>query len=167
MSTPIDINTLIQKARDEALIETLSAVNPGLAAAAKAAVEAEQEPEQDKSELLFQLEGMSTDPIDYVPLYDRVVIAVTKKLEARAGIHMPETSTQINMEGVVVAVGVGRILPGCSKPQPLQVAVGNLVNFAPHDGRDVVLADRKRKYRLYRIMPEDKIMGILSRQVST
>lgn len=116
-------------------------------------------------ELLYQLQPGTPKPIKYEPMYDKIVIAVTGRTEMRGGIEIPDTSTQINLTGVVVAVGPGRIVQGCAKLQPLQVNVGDEVQLAFHDGRDVVLKDTEDRPRLYRIMPEEKLMGILQRKL--
>lgn len=75
------------------------------------------------------------------PLYDRVLIrkeAFVDPDASESSIIKPDISEDEPETGVVVAVGVGRILPDGSL-RPLAVEVGQWVIFGKYSGSDVTM----------------------------
>lgn len=114
--------------------------------------------EQNEENGIWASPGTVDDELDFIPLYDRIIVAVTRRQETRSGIILPDNSVQANMEGVIVAKGPGRIVAGTNGLVPLQCEIGDVVMFAPHDGRDILIDGK-----FYRIMPEDKVFGIVGK----
>lgn len=100
----------------------------------------------------------------FEPFYDKVVVGRIEAAENnRYGIIIPGTDkamreAQVNLLGVVVAHGPGRIIGDTARLQPLQVTLGDQVTFTPIDGRDIFIDGR-----LYRIMPEDSLIAITNK----
>lgn len=71
------------------------------------------------------------------PLADRVIVKLVEKEEkTQSGIFLPDTAKEKSYEGVVVAVGSGRILDNGTKV-PVEVTVGDKVMFAKYAGNEV------------------------------
>ena len=71
------------------------------------------------------------------PLADRVIVRIVEKEEkTQSGIFFPDTAKEKSSEGVVVAVGSGRVLANGTKV-PVEVAVGDKVMFAKYAGNEV------------------------------
>ena len=71
------------------------------------------------------------------PLADRVIVKLVEKEEkTQSGIFLPDTAKEKCSEGVVVAVGSGRVLDNGTKI-PVEVAVGDKVMFAKYAGNEV------------------------------
>ena len=71
------------------------------------------------------------------PLADRVIVKLVEKEEkTQCGIFLPDTAKEKSSEGVVVAVGSGRVLENGTKI-PVEVAVGDKVMFAKYAGNEV------------------------------
>lgn len=71
------------------------------------------------------------------PLYDRIVV---KRLEGeettKGGIIIPDSAKEKPVEGVVVAVGSGRVLEDGAQ-RPVDVKVGDRVLFGKYGGTEV------------------------------
>ena len=71
------------------------------------------------------------------PLGDRVIIRVLEKEEkTKSGIFLPDTAKEKPQEGVVVAVGAGKVYDNGQRVA-LEVQVGDKVLFAKYAGTDV------------------------------
>lgn len=74
------------------------------------------------------------------PLYDRILV---KRVEAteqtRGGIVIPDVAKNKPQEGVVTAVGEGRVLPQSGRVVPLVVRVGDRVLFGRYAGTEIDL----------------------------
>ena len=89
------------------------------------------------------------------PLYDRVLVTRIKATEmTKGGIIIPDTAKEKPVEGMVVAVGSGRILEN-GKVQPLDVKVGDRVLFGKYSGTEVRLGGED-----HLILREDDILAI-------
>ena len=90
------------------------------------------------------------------PLYDRVLV---KRAEPDAvtagGIYLPGGKQEERNEGVVVAVGGGRVI-GDGTTLPLTVKTGDSVLFGQHSGAEVAF-----KGTDYLIMREDEILAVV------
>ncbi len=90
------------------------------------------------------------------PLADRVIVEPVEKEEMTAsGIYVPETAKEKPQEGLVIAVGPGRLLDNGERA-PMEVKKGNRVIFAKYAGTEIKLDDTK-----YLILGEKDILAIL------
>ncbi len=70
------------------------------------------------------------------PLGDRVVIKPAPREEmTKSGIVLPDTTKEKPQEGVILAVGPGRVLDDGSR-ETMDVAVGNKVLYAKYAGTE-------------------------------
>ncbi len=71
------------------------------------------------------------------PLEDRLVIqAVEAEQTTKSGLVIPETAKEKPQEGIVVAVGPGRVDDNGNRV-PIDVAVGDKVIFSKYGGTEV------------------------------
>lgn len=71
------------------------------------------------------------------PLADRVIVKIVEREEkTQSGIFLPDTAKEKSSEGVVVAVGSGRVLDNGTKV-PVEVSVGDKVMFAKYAGTEI------------------------------
>jgi len=90
------------------------------------------------------------------PLGDRVLVQrVEAGEEVRGGIVIPDTAKEKPQEGVVIAVGAGRVLDSGQKVA-MSVKAGDKVLFGKYSGSEIKLNDEE-----YLIMSEGEILGIL------
>ena len=91
-----------------------------------------------------------------IPLMDRVLVKRVQSLEKTAGgLFIPETAKEKPAQGVVIAVGDGKLLDD-GKRIPMVVTQGNTVMFGKYAGTEVQLDDVD-----YLIMPEGDILAII------
>ena len=91
------------------------------------------------------------------PLGDRVLVQrVEAGEEVRGGIVIPDSAKEKPQEGVVVAVGAGRVLDSGQKVA-MSVKAGDKVLFGKYSGSEIKLNDEE-----YLIMSEGEILGILN-----
>src|SRR5437870_11921400 len=73
------------------------------------------------------------------PLGDRVVVKpVEKEEKTKSGIVLPDTAKEKPQEGIVEAVGTGRILDNGTKI-PMELKVGDKVLYAKYAGNEFKL----------------------------
>lgn len=90
------------------------------------------------------------------PLHDRVVIRrMEEERKTPGGIVIPDNATEKPIRGLVVAVGVGKILDN-GDIRALDVKAGDKVLFGKYAGTEVKIGNDE-----YVIMREEDIMGIL------
>jgi len=91
------------------------------------------------------------------PLADRVILKPEdRKTQTKGGIFLPDTaSTERPMEGVILAVGEGR-LDDNGQRVPMQVKAGDTVLFAKYGGTEYQVDDVT-----YLILSEKDILGII------
>ena len=90
------------------------------------------------------------------PLQDRVVIRrMEEERTSAGGIVLPDSATEKPVQGVVVAVGNGKVLDS-GESRPLDVKVGDRVLFGKYSGTEVKLGDESLL-----VMREDDIMGVI------
>ena len=71
------------------------------------------------------------------PLSDRLVVRRTQEEEkTKGGIIIPDTAKEKPLEGIVVAVGAGKVLKN-GKSMPLDVKEGDKVLFGKYSGTEV------------------------------
>lgn len=90
------------------------------------------------------------------PLGNRVLIQRSKAQTTKGGILLPDSAQEKPKEGVVVAIGPGKIDEHGNK-EPVQLKVGDRVLFSAYAGTEV-----KDENEEMLIMAEDDILGVLS-----
>lgn len=92
------------------------------------------------------------------PLADRVLIDVKEEeTKTKGGILLPDTAQKKSQEGVVLAVGAGKLADNGTR-MPMEVKVGDTVLFAKYSGTDVEENGKK-----YMLITERDILGILDK----
>lgn len=89
------------------------------------------------------------------PLGNRVLIERTKAPSTKGGILLPDSAQEKPKEGVILAVGPGKINDKGEK-EPLHVSVGDRVMFSSYSGTEVNGEEGLL------IMSEDDLLGVLS-----
>ena len=91
------------------------------------------------------------------PLHDRILLRrIEGKESLKGGIIIPDTAKEKPQEGVVVAVGNGKILENGTK-LTLEVKEGDHVLFGKYSGSEIKLDGEE-----YLIVREDDVLGILA-----
>lgn len=90
------------------------------------------------------------------PLGNRVLVQRAKAQTSKGGILLPDTVQEKPKEGLVVAVGPGKI-DDEGKRQPLNLKEGDRVLFSSYAGTEVIEEDME-----YLIMSEDDVLGVLN-----
>ena len=94
--------------------------------------------------------------VNIKPLADRVVLEVLNDTEQTAGgIYIPDTAREKPQQGIVLAVGPGRLNDNGNREE-MQVKAGDKVLFAKYSGTDVKLSGKEVK-----ILSEKDILGIV------
>jgi chaperonin GroES len=92
----------------------------------------------------------------FKPLGDRILVQRTEaEEEVRGGIVIPDTAKEKPQEGVVVAVGDGRVLDSGDRVE-MAVKTGDRVLFGKYGGTETSIDDVE-----YLILREDDVLGIL------
>jgi len=91
------------------------------------------------------------------PLGDRVVVKpVEREEKTKSGIVLPDTAKEKPQEGIVEAVGTGRILDNGQKV-PMELSVGDKVLYAKYAGNEFKLEDVD-----YLIISEKDVLAVVS-----
>ena len=92
------------------------------------------------------------------PLADRVVVKRTKEEEkTKGGIIIPDTAKEKPIEGVVVAVGSGKVLKD-GKVRAVDVKAGDRILFGKYSGTEVKLDGEEHV-----LLREDEILAVYSK----
>ncbi len=95
------------------------------------------------------------------PLGDRVVVKPVEKEEmTKSGIVIPGTAKEKPQEGIVEAVGTGRILDNGTRV-PMELEAGDKVLYAKYSGSEFKLDDVE-----YLIIPERDVLAIVDNGTS-
>ncbi|MBI3286721.1 MAG: co-chaperone GroES [Chloroflexi bacterium] len=90
------------------------------------------------------------------PLADRVVVEPIEKEEITpTGIYVPETAKEKPQEGLVIAVGPGRLLDNGQRA-PMEVKANDKIIFARYAGQEIKLNQRELL-----ILSEKDILAII------
>ena len=90
------------------------------------------------------------------PLQDRILVKRLEEHEVKkGGIIIPDTAKEKPQEGLVIAVGPGR-LGDDGKRIPMEVKAGDKILFGKYSGSEVKVADEE-----HLIMREEDVLGIL------
>src|SRR5207302_5332323 len=80
-------------------------------------------------------------PMNVRPLGDRVLVKPVEREErTKSGIVLPDTAKEKPQEGIVEAVGTGRILDNGTKI-PLELKIGDRVRYAKYAGNEFKLEE--------------------------
>jgi chaperonin GroES len=91
------------------------------------------------------------------PLADRLVVKrIEQEEKTKGGIIIPDTAKEKPAEGLVVAVGSGKILKN-GKVRPLAVKQGDRVLFGKYSGNEVKIDGVEHV-----ILNEDDVLAIMS-----
>jgi chaperonin GroES len=91
------------------------------------------------------------------PLHDRILLKrIEEKESIKGGIIIPDTAKEKPQEGLVVAVGNGKILENGTKIS-LEVKEGDHVLFGKYSGTEIKVDGEE-----YLIVREDDVLGILT-----
>jgi chaperonin GroES len=92
------------------------------------------------------------------PLSDRVVVRPLEREEVtKSGIVLPDTAKEKPQEGMVEAVGNGRLIEATGKREPIDLKVGDRVIYSKYSGNEVKLDDQE-----YLIMSEKDILAVVA-----
>ena len=90
------------------------------------------------------------------PLYDRILVKrVEEEAKTAGGLFIPDTAKEKPQQGVVVAVGNGKIQEDGSL-RKLDVKAGDKILFSKYSGNDIKIDGVE-----HLIMKEDDILGVL------
>jgi len=90
------------------------------------------------------------------PLYDRIVVMRIEEQETtRKGIVIPDSAKEKPQEGIVMAVGKGKMLQD-GKAMPADVRTGDRILFGKYSGNEIKLDGAE-----YIIMREEDVLGVL------
>jgi chaperonin GroES len=92
------------------------------------------------------------------PLHDRLLVKRTEaEQKSKGGIIIPDTAKEKPIEGVVVAVGNGKVLEDGST-RKLEVKVGDQVLFGKYSGNEIKIEGEE-----HIILREDDVLGVIEK----
>ena len=93
------------------------------------------------------------------PLADRVLVRPLEREEVtKSGIVLPDTAKEKPQEGVVEAVGNGRLNEQTGKREPVDVSVGDRVIYSKYAGNEVKVDEED-----YLILGEKDILAVVTK----
>lgn len=96
--------------------------------------------------------------MEVTPLYDRIIVKRFNQEErTKGGIIVPDSAKEKPAQGLVMAVGTGRISEA-GEVQKLTVKKGDKVLFGKYSGTEVKLGDGEEECLIIR---EDDVLGII------
>jgi len=91
------------------------------------------------------------------PLNDRILVKrVEEEAKSKGGLFLPETAKEKPSEGIVLAVGKGKV-NDAGEVRALIVKVGDRVAFGRYSGTEIKVAGEDRL-----ILREEEIFGVIS-----
>jgi chaperonin GroES len=91
------------------------------------------------------------------PLGDRVVVKPVEREErTKSGIVLPDTAKEKPQEGMVEAVGTGRILDNGTKI-PMELKVGDKILYAKYAGNEFKVDEQE-----YLIISEKDVLAVIA-----
>jgi chaperonin GroES len=91
------------------------------------------------------------------PLNDRILIRrIEEKETVRGGIIIPDTAKEKPQEGLVEAVGNGKVLENGTR-LTMEVKEGDRILFGKYSGTEIKIDGQE-----YLILREDEVLGILA-----
>jgi chaperonin GroES len=90
------------------------------------------------------------------PLHDRLLVKrVEAEEKSKGGIIIPDSAKEKPIEGLVIAVGNGKLTDD-GKVRPLEVKAGERVLFGKYSGTEIKVEGEEHV-----ILREDEILGVL------
>jgi chaperonin GroES len=90
------------------------------------------------------------------PLYDRILVKrVEEETKTAGGLYIPDTAKEKPQQGVIVAVGHGKLQDDGSL-RKLEVKAGDKILFAKYSGSDIKMDGVE-----HLILREDDILGVI------
>jgi chaperonin GroES len=90
------------------------------------------------------------------PLFDRIVVErIESETKSKGGLFLPESAAEKPTQGVVLAVGTGRISDD-GDIRPLIVKEGDRVLFGRYAGTEIKIDGKERL-----VLREDEIYGVI------
>ena len=90
------------------------------------------------------------------PLYDRILVKrVEEEQKTAGGLYIPDTAKEKPQQGVIVAVGQGKLQDDGSL-RKLEVKAGDKILFAKYSGSDIKMDGVE-----HLILREDDILGVI------
>ncbi|MDP9072794.1 MAG: co-chaperone GroES [Actinomycetota bacterium] len=97
-------------------------------------------------------------PVNLRPLADRVVIRPLEREEVtKSGIVLPDTAKEKPQEGLVEAVGNGRLIEATGKREPIDLTVGDRIIYSKYAGNEVKIEDTE-----FLILSEKDVLAVLA-----
>ncbi len=93
------------------------------------------------------------------PLGNRVLVKRLKAVTTKGGIILPESAQEKPKEGIVLAVGTGKVTDW--GVEPMTVQVNDQVMFSSYSGTEV--KDYGNEDEEFLIMSEEDIFGVISK----
>jgi len=101
---------------------------------------------------------MTATKVSIKPLEDRLVVQANEaETTTASGIVIPDTAKEKPQEGIVEAVGTGRILDN-GKRIPLDVEVGDVVLYSKYGGTEVKYAGEE-----YLVLSARDVLAIIEK----
>jgi chaperonin GroES len=92
------------------------------------------------------------------PLGDRVLVQAQEEKEVKkGGIIIPDTAKEKPQEGLIIAVGKGKVSDE-GKVIPMDVKAGDKILFGKYSGTEVKIDDKE-----YLIMHQEDILGVIDK----
>lgn len=92
------------------------------------------------------------------PLGDRIVVkAAPHEEKTKGGLVLPETVKEKPVEGIVVAVGEGKVLES-GKRQPMDVSVDDRIIYSKYSGTEVKLDGEE-----FLILSERDVLAVVTK----
>jgi chaperonin GroES len=92
------------------------------------------------------------------PLQDRILVRRLEEEEtSKGGIIIPDTAKEKPSEGLVIAVGKGKVTEN-GKTLPLDVKKNDRILFGKYSGTDIKIEGEE-----YLIMREDDVLGVIEK----
>jgi chaperonin GroES len=93
------------------------------------------------------------------PLQDRILVRRLEEEETtKGGIIIPDTAKEKPSEGLIIAVGKGKVLEN-GKQLPLDVKKNDRILFGKYSGTDIKIEGKE-----YLIMREDDVLGVIEKK---
>jgi chaperonin GroES len=93
------------------------------------------------------------------PLQDRIIVQRLEEEDTtKGGIIIPDTAKEKPSEGLVIAVGKGKVTED-GKKLPLEVKKNDRILFGKYSGTDIKIEGEE-----YLIMREDDVLGVVEKK---
>jgi chaperonin GroES len=90
------------------------------------------------------------------PLGDRVLVKPTSREEqTKSGIYLPDTAQEKPQEGIVVAVGNGKLMDNGTR-QPIDLKAGERILYSKYAGTEIKQAEEE-----YLVLRESDILAVI------